>query len=60
VYDVLGTEVAKLVNKTQTAGNYTINFNASNLSSGVYIYRITASNNGRILFTDTKQMILLR
>jgi Secretion system C-terminal sorting domain len=60
VYDMLGTEVAKLVNETQTAGNHTINFNAQNLSSGIYIYRITASDNGRILFTDSKQMILLR
>ena len=60
VYDMLGTEVAKLVNETQTAGSYSINFNANNLSSGVYIYRITATNNGRILFTDSKQMILLR
>jgi len=60
VYDMLGTEVAKLVNETQAAGSYEINFNASNLSSGVYIYRITATNNGRILFTDSKQMILLR
>ncbi|MCH8035120.1 MAG: T9SS type A sorting domain-containing protein, partial [Bacteroidetes bacterium] len=60
VYDMLGTEVAKLVNETQTVGNHEINFNAENLSSGVYIYRITASNNRRILFTDSKQMILLR
>ncbi|MCH8035256.1 MAG: T9SS type A sorting domain-containing protein, partial [Bacteroidetes bacterium] len=60
VYDMLGTEVAKLVSETQTAGIHEINFNAENLSSGVYIYRITATNNGRILFTDSKQMILLR
>ena len=60
VYDMLGTEVAKLVNETQALGSYEISFNAENLSSGVYIYRITASNNGRILFTDSKQMILLR
>ena len=60
VYDMLGTEVAKLVNETQTAGNHTINFNARDLSSGVYIYRLKVSNNGRILFTDSMQMILLR
>jgi Secretion system C-terminal sorting domain len=60
VYDMLGTEVAELINETQAAGNHTINFNADNLSSGVYIYRITATNNGRILFSDSKQMILLR
>ena len=60
VYDMIGTEVAKLVNETQTAGNHTYSFNAKDLSSGVYIYRITATNNGRIIFTDSKQMILLR
>jgi len=60
VYDMLGKEVAELVNETQTAGSYEINFNAENLSSGVYVYRISATNNGRILFTDSKQMILLR
>lgn len=60
VYDILGTQVAELVNEKQTAGSYDINFNSEGLASGVYIYHITASNNGRILFTDTKQMILLR
>jgi len=60
VYDMLGTEVAELVNETQTAGSYEINFSSEGLSSGVYIYRITATNNGRILFADSKQMILLR
>ncbi len=60
VYGMLGTEVSELVNETQTAGSYEINFSSEGLSSGVYIYRITATNNGRILFTDSKQMILLR
>jgi len=60
VYDILGKEIAKLVDEQKRAGTYTVNFNASNLSSGVYIYRFTASNNGRILFTDTKQMILMK
>jgi len=56
---MLGTEVTKLVNETQSAGSYEINFSSEGLSSGVYIYRITATNNGRILFTDSKQIILL-
>ncbi|MCH7724743.1 MAG: T9SS type A sorting domain-containing protein, partial [Bacteroidetes bacterium] len=60
VYDILGTQVAELVNEQQTAGSYVTNFNAKILSSGVYIYRIVASNNGRVIFTDSKQMILLR
>lgn len=60
VYDMLGTEVAELVDETQAAGSYKINFNSEALSSGVYIYRITATNNGKILFTDSKQMILMK
>ncbi|MEN8193314.1 MAG: T9SS type A sorting domain-containing protein, partial [Bacteroidota bacterium] len=59
VFDVLGREVATLVNKEQPAGNYEVVFDASSVSrrmtSGVYFYRITAGN-----FVDTKKMILLR
>ncbi|WP_337873326.1 T9SS type A sorting domain-containing protein, partial [Ignavibacterium sp.] len=53
--DVLGNEVASLVNESRTAGSYSINFNASNLSSGVYYYKLTAGN-----FSVTKKMILMR
>jgi Secretion system C-terminal sorting domain len=60
VYDILGKEVTTLVDDYKPRGIYEINFNANNLSSGVYIYRITAASNGRIIFTDSKQMILLR
>lgn len=64
IYDMLGTEVRELVNETQTAGNYDVNFDAKSaegeLSSGVYIYRITASVNGKILFSDAKQMLLMK
>ena len=60
VYDVLGRKVKTLVDGFKQNGNYEVIFYANDLSSGVYIYRITASNNGRILFTDSKQMILLR
>lgn len=60
IYDVLGTEVANLVDESQAAGSYDISFNANNLSSGVYIYRITAFNNERILFTDAKRMLLMK
>lgn len=55
VFDVLGREVASLVNKQQSQGNYTVNFNASNLPSGVYIYKITAGN-----FVQTKKLMLLK
>ncbi len=55
VYSILGTEVASLVNETQTAGRYTVRFNAAQLSSGVYFYRIAAGN-----FVDTKKLTLLK
>ena len=42
VYDVLGNWVATLVNEDQTAGSYRANFNASNISSGIYVVRLTA------------------
>jgi len=55
VYDVLGNVVATLVNEEKSAGNYEIEFNASNLSSGIYYYRLNAG-----FYTDTKKMILLK
>ncbi|MDO8550154.1 MAG: T9SS type A sorting domain-containing protein [Ignavibacteria bacterium] len=60
VYDMLGTEVRELVNETKAAGYYEATFDASYLSSGVYIYRITALNGDRILFSQSKQMILMK
>jgi len=55
VYDVLGNEVVKLINTTQEAGKHTINFNASKLSSGLYIYTLNTGN-----FTSSKKMMLLK
>jgi len=55
VFNSLGQEVIELVNSTMYNGVYEIDFNASGLTSGVYIYRIIAGN-----FIDTKKMILLR
>lgn len=43
VYDILGNEVATIVNEELSNGTYTINFNASNLASGTYVYRMTAN-----------------
>jgi hypothetical protein len=60
VYDMLGTEIAELVNETRAAGFYETTFDASNLGSGVYIYRITALNGGKILFNQSKHMILMK
>jgi len=55
IYDVLGNEVATLVNEEKPAGTYEMDFDASALSSGVYSYKIEAGD-----FVQTKKMILLR
>ncbi|HMN47971.1 MAG TPA: DUF4397 domain-containing protein [Ignavibacteriaceae bacterium] len=55
VYDVIGNEVATLVNQNQPAGKYDIRFDASNLSNGVYLYSIKTDN-----FASTKKMILMK
>jgi len=55
VYDILGREVATLVNGIKQPGEYTVNFNASGLSSGVYFYRLKAEN-----FVMQKSMLLLK
>lgn len=55
VFDVLGKEVATLVNEEKPAGTYEVKFNANRLTSGVYFYTLTAGN-----FIQTKKMILLR
>ncbi len=55
VYDVLGREVATLVNERQEAGAYSVTFNANTLSSGVYFYRLQAGN-----FVATKKMMLVK
>ena len=55
VFDVLGNEVATLVNEEKLAGTYEINFNADGLSSGIYFYKLHAGS-----FVETKKMILIR
>jgi|GEM_PF-5013123 len=55
VYDVLGREIAMLVNEVKDPGSYEVNFDASNLSSGVYIYRLTTEAN-----TIERKMLLLK
>jgi parallel beta-helix repeat protein len=55
VYDITGSEVVELVNTAQNAGNHQVNFNASNLASGTYIYILRAKD-----FVQTKKMILLK
>jgi photosystem II stability/assembly factor-like uncharacterized protein len=55
VYDVLGKEAAVLVNEELKAGSYKIDFNAGNLSSGIYYYRLQTEK-----FTDTKKLIVVK
>lgn len=55
VYNVLGKEIATLVNEEKPNGNYEVNFKANGLASGIYYYRITAGD-----FSQTKKMILLK
>ena len=60
VFDVLGQEVATLLNGNFVAGSHTVNFNASALNSGVYMYRIEATGNNGTNFTSVKKMILTK
>lgn len=55
VFDMLGTEVAILVNERKEQGNYSVRFNADNLPSGIYFYTLTSGN-----FMATKKLILLK
>ena len=55
VYDLLGKEVARLVDKQQEAGYHKVTWDASNVSSGVYFYRLQSGG-----FTQTKKMVVLK
>jgi len=55
IYDVLGNEVASLINGEKPAGEYKVEFFAENLPSGIYFYTVQAGK-----FTDSKKMILLK
>jgi len=55
VYDVLGREVATLVNEQKEAGDYVVNFDASKLSSGIYIYKLNAGN-----YSSIKKMMVVK
>ncbi len=54
VYDALGREVATLINEQKSPGTYSVNFNGSNLSSEMYLYRLQAGD-----FVETKKLTLL-
>ncbi|GBD87548.1 hypothetical protein BMS3Abin03_01482 [bacterium BMS3Abin03] len=55
IYDILGKEIATLVNSEQQSGRYEVNFNATNLASGVYLYRIKVND-----YVAVKKMLLLK
>jgi uncharacterized delta-60 repeat protein len=55
IYDVLGNEVVRLVNEHQSPGSYQVTFNASNLSSGLYLYKLSTGN-----YSKTNKMMLLK
>ncbi len=55
IYDILGSEIATLVKEEKIAGKYEVNFNASSLASGVYIYKLQAGE-----FVSSKKMLLLK
>ncbi len=55
VYNILGKEIATLVNQKQSSGTYEVNFNASNLTSGVYFYQISTDN-----FSKVHKMMLIK
>jgi hypothetical protein len=59
LYDMLGREVARLVNEQQEAGYKTVEFNAKNLSSGIYYYKISAKSDASD-FSDIKKMMLVK
>jgi hypothetical protein len=56
VFDVLGNEVATLVNENKPVGSYKVEFDGSEFASGIYFYRLEVDGN----HIDTKRMILLK
>ena len=55
IYDILGREVNELVNGEQAVGQYKVNFDASELTSGIYFYRFISGD-----FVETRKMILIK
>lgn len=55
VYNEIGKEIETIVNQNMNEGSYTVNYNASKLSSGIYFYRISSGD-----FSDTKKMLLIK
>ncbi|MBZ0202734.1 MAG: T9SS type A sorting domain-containing protein, partial [Ignavibacteria bacterium] len=55
IFDVLGREVYTLLNEEFAAGNYSVDFNASELPSGMYFYKLTSGE-----FSEVKKMVLIK
>jgi hypothetical protein len=55
IYDILGNEVATLINQYLPAGSHEVVFDASRMPSGIYYYKLKSGN-----YSDTKKMVLLR
>jgi hypothetical protein len=60
VYDVLGREVASLVEEEKVAGVHKVIFHAANMASGVYFYRLQANGTGGSTYVETRKLVLLR
>jgi len=60
VFDILGNEIATLVNSNVAAGYHTVQFNANNLSSGIYLYQIKVISENNKNFVDTKKFMLMK
>ncbi len=55
IYDMMGKEITTLIDKQMNTGSYTVDFNAGNLASGVYLYRLQSGS-----FVQTRQMVLVK
>ena len=55
IFNSLGQEIATLINEKQSPGTYSVDWNASDYSSGIYFYRLQTDN-----FTETKRMTLIK
>jgi hypothetical protein len=61
IYDILGREVTRLLDKQVSAGNFEVVWDASNCSSGIYFYKLTATDPvSNILYSETKKMVLVK
>ena len=62
IYDILGKEITTLMNNEEihAGGNYAFQFDAGNITSGVYLYRVNVESNGVTFYTETKKLLFLK